>query len=128
MAAKSGKDGSFKVATVSIGVEDWEFNGKANTPDVTDSLTAADVESHVVGRKGATFTVKGPVNFAASQTTTLAAGTVISTVELIANGSQKYAIPSATVQTIRVSTPIKTGDPVMYEATCLVNGVWTEMA
>lgn len=129
MSAKSGKDGSCTINAVSCSITDWEFNPKANLVDCTDSGTTADYEAHLVGRKSGSFNLKGHVDLTGTpQLTTLAVGTVLSTINLIANGTKKYAIASATVETLRATTPIASGDPVGFDVTVKVNGAWTEFA
>lgn len=128
MANKSGKGGTVLVNSVAVTVADWEFNGKADLPDATDSGTTAGYKSHVVGRKEATVTLRGYVDHTELQPTDLAAGTVLSTVHLTTDGTVKYVIGSATVESIRVGVKIGTGETVDWEATCKVNGSWTELA
>lgn len=128
MANKSGKAGTCTVAASPVKIADWEFNAKANLPDATDSGTAAGVESHVVGRTGASFTLSGYVDHAAAQPTTLAAGTVISTINLTTDGTLKYIIGSATVESVRTGCKISTGETVDWQVTVKVNGAWTDLA
>lgn len=127
MANKSGKAGTCTVAASPIKIADWEFNGKASTPDATDSGTAADYEAHVVGRKSGGFTLSGYVDHAAPQPAVLAAGTVIATINLTTDGTLKYVIASATVESIRTGVKISTGETVDWQATCKINGAWTEI-
>lgn len=128
MANKSGKAGTMTVGGSPVKIADWEFNGKANLPDATDSGSAAGFEEHVIGRKSGTFTVSGYVDHAAAQPATLAAGAALATVNLTTDGTLKYVIASASVESIRTGVKISTGETVDWQATCKVNGAWTELA
>lgn len=127
-AAKSAKSGSCTINSVALLLSDWEWNAEADTPDATDSGTAANKKEHVIGREGCTVTLKGPLNFTTPQNVVLAVGAALTTINLLADGTKKYVVPSGTVKSLRVGVPIGTGEVVGWEATVLVNGTWTEFA
>jgi len=124
----SGKSGTCTVAASPVKIADWEWNEETDLPDATDSGTAASKKAHVIGRSSAQFTLRGFVDTAAPQPTTLASGTAISTINLTLDGTVKYVVASATVKSMRVGVKIGTGETVDWEATCVVNGTWTALA
>lgn len=128
MAAKNGKDGTALIGATPLLIGEWRVNAKANTSDSTDSGTAGGATDHTVGRKEADITLSAPLDHTTPQNVTLAAGTIISNLNLTTDGTKKYVFASATVTEIETNVQISTGETVAWRATLKSKGAWTEFA
>jgi hypothetical protein len=128
MAKISGKGGTMTINSTPFKIAEWELSEEVNTPNVTDSGTTDPYTEFVAGRRQASFSCQGFVDTAAVPNSTVLPGTTISTVHLTVNGTIKYIVPTAIVQSLQVGTPIGSGEAVRFSCRAVVSGSYTTLA
>lgn len=118
----SGKDGSVKIASASVGeILKWTFRKESNVRQFATSESSGSARA-VAGSKRGSGSIEGKLD-------SLAVSPIIegtsATLLLYTNGTEKYTVP-AIIQNFSVMVDIDTGEPNSFTADFVTNGAWTE--
>lgn len=119
---ESGKDGSVKIGSTSVGeITKWTFS-KSSTVTQFGSSESAGYKKAISGTRFGSGTIEGKWDSALASTV---ADNVSATLKLYTNATEFYSVP-AIISNFALTVDIDTGVPNAFTASFETNGAWTE--